>query len=58
MSGYPILLHYKYLGIEIDDSLKLDIESQKKKQKTKDLKKKTFILTTDKLNGSTRFCIW
>ena len=35
IQGYPIVTHYKYLGVELDDCLNLSVERENKKNGTR-----------------------
>jgi hypothetical protein len=58
LHGFPVAKEYNYLGCLIDDDLKLDAATAKKKQLEKRLNHAQWLLSSSMLDGSTRYHTW
>ena len=56
--GIPIVESYKYLGIQIDSCLKLDIEIKEKQKILGKLEQGFKFLNTGSTDGSTKYQLW
>ena len=58
MKGYPILDKYKYLGIEIDDCLKLNLHKEQLKKITNNFKRALYTNRSKALPIIMKFHAW
>ena len=58
MNGIPVVTSYNYLGLIIDDALKLDLELEKKKYLEKSLSNVRRLINSNKLTNETRYTVW
>lgn len=55
LTGIPFRRNYKYLGVEIDDSLNMKLDLSQKHKKEKNLNKMSWLIRTSKIEGIAAF---
>jgi len=58
LEGYPLVQSYKYLGVQIDDCLKFDVDIKERQKKQRNLDKQLWIIRSQKLSGKGQLQIW
>ena len=56
--GIPVVQSYTYLGLIIDDALRLDIELEKKKKLETSLLNVKRLISSNKLSLPNRYAVW
>lgn len=58
IQGYPLKQEYKYLGIQIQEDLKLKADVEKRKQQEQSLKKQMWLIKNFTYNNRTKYHLW